>query len=198
MKVLLEKGYDVNALDYRHEAELWVAIASREGREVEMIKLLLAHGADVNTRDSQGAMVFHARLSIYNAEIAELFIKHGASLRARRKKRGKNTLHLAAYLGCAETIPLLLQHGDADYCYSRDGSGHTPLHLAVRSGKFKTVEVLLDYGVCAHTRDHEGETPLMLVMRHPQHLVESQTLIEFLKDHVCVRKGSAEIPGICI
>ena len=62
---------------------------------VEPVRALLAQGAEVGSTDGEGLTALHyAARSDYNAEIAEILLKHGADTNAR-DSLGKTPLDLA-------------------------------------------------------------------------------------------------------
>ncbi|CAI7564962.1 unnamed protein product [Penicillium discolor] len=94
-----------------------------------LVKLILAHGVEVNMVDSYGQTPLHAM--IYGASKAmvgtiQLLLNHGADINA--KNADDNTpLHLAIQTSAWEVVQLLLRHGaDLD---SRNQNGESPMDL---------------------------------------------------------------------
>ncbi|GMH40806.1 hypothetical protein BSKO_08710 [Bryopsis sp. KO-2023] len=77
----------------------------------------------------------------------------------------KTPLHVAASLGHAEIVKVLLSH-EAKY-EAQDKYGNTALHLACESGSVETVRSLLGAGkkVTLRTRNRDGQTPLHMAIK---------------------------------
>jgi len=107
---------------------------------VDVIELLLAHGADVNSLNAQGATALHDAALAGQRAAAEALLAHGATINARDSESGATPLHRAASWGRRDVVELLLSHG-ADPRI-RDKGGRTPLDLAVANGQPEAAEVL--------------------------------------------------------
>jgi ankyrin repeat protein len=107
---------------------------------VDVIEVLLAHQADVNSRDAQGATPLHDAALSGQLAAAEFLLDHGAETDARDSENGATPLHRAASWGRRDVVELLLKHG-ADRTI-RDKSGHTALDLASESGQTEVMAVL--------------------------------------------------------
>ncbi|KAL8727199.1 MAG: hypothetical protein Q9181_005801 [Wetmoreana brouardii] len=78
-------------------------------------------------------------------------------------RKGANSLHVAAWFGLEETIPLLIQQGfDVN---SEDPRGETPLMYACRKGKDAAASQLLERGASVNVRSFSGSTALFEAVR---------------------------------
>jgi len=128
---------------------------------VEILKLLLDAGADVNARNDfdATALLWGAR----DAEKSRLLIEHGANVNAR-SKQGRTPLMLASLRpGGSETVALMLQKG-ADPKV-QDGRGDTALGLAASIGEVETMRLLLAKGADPATANNRGEPPIILATK---------------------------------
>jgi ankyrin repeat protein len=101
---------------------------------------LLAHGADVNSLNAQGATALHDAALAGQRAAAEALLKHGANIDARDSESGATPLHQAASWGRRGVVELLLaRHADPSI---KDKNGHTALDLAVANGQAEVAEVL--------------------------------------------------------
>src|SRR5437879_7404602 len=80
----LRKGADVNARDSR----VWTPLMRAAGNgHVEIVKLLIEHGADVNVRDTDKHNAGHtALMHTTHLEIIELLLKHGGDPNIRNDR----------------------------------------------------------------------------------------------------------------
>lgn len=180
------------------------------------VKLLLAHGVDVNATDRQGRSPLHVAPT---KDSAELLLAHGVAVNTKRAD-GATALHLAAVYGRKEVVQVLLAHGADVNARTKDGitplhyakgaevvklllangasvdatdsGGNTPLYMADELG---VVELLLAQGAKLNARNNIGQTPLLRVIRTyisnlPAHSLMSGPLGD---DIVVAHGGSKEV-----
>ena len=84
--------------------------AARHGC-VETSTLLLSNSlSSVNCPDNSGMTPFHLACARGSLELCELFLEHGADIRARTVEE-KTSLHLAALHGNQDIVQLLIKEG---------------------------------------------------------------------------------------
>ncbi|XP_066496942.1 histone-lysine N-methyltransferase EHMT1-like [Tiliqua scincoides] len=98
-----------------------------EYRHVDLVELLLTHGADVAARDHEGNTCLHWAASVGSAPITRRLLEAGAEVDARNE-RGDSPLHLAARERRYQCLVLLLAHGANVSLANR--AGQTPLQCA--------------------------------------------------------------------
>ena len=168
---LLKRGADINARTTSNGVTL-LHLACSPHKDVELVRFLLEHGADVNAADNEGAMPIHFLLQESDERskaIAALLREHGAALdvfaqaqlgqtekvlamldenpdlvRAKGES-GQNLLHIAAGRGDLELVKMLLSRG-ADLELKDRLAGWTPLHCAACNGHGAVVEHLIGRG----------------------------------------------------
>src|SRR5262249_3779836 len=144
VQLLLERG----ALVERHSGQL-LTLAVVMNR-VDLVKLLIEHGADVQRTDFLGPLDDAER------PVADLFIAHGKKVpawmlpRACRPDVSSNELH---------RVRVLLEYGAS--VDDRGRYGLTALHYAVRGGKVPLIRLLLERGAQVDALDEDGLTPLL-------------------------------------
>ena len=107
--LLKHEKLDVNSQDYFGTTALHVA--ARNGY-MEIAKLLLARGADVNLTDKEGETPLHnSILTMHCLELIPLLMGRGANIHARRAEEGSTVLHLAARTGEVKIYKCLLEFG---------------------------------------------------------------------------------------
>lgn len=115
---------------------------------VEIVKLLLLRGAQVNTasNNSQRVMPLHSAVASRQLAIAQALLEHKADVNARQQD-GFTPLHEAAQNGQLEMVELLLRHGAAVDVPKDDGQ--TALALAEQYGHQEVVDLLRRHGAIA-------------------------------------------------
>ncbi|GLI73288.1 hypothetical protein PoHVEF18_001503 [Penicillium ochrochloron] len=168
VKVLLEKGADVEARDSDADVEAEdskygrtpLSWAAERGRAA-VVKLLLEKGADVEAKDSEYDRTPLSWAAERGHEaVVELLLENSADVEAEDSKYGRTPLSWAAERGRAAVVKLLLEKGaDAeakDSEYSR-----TILSWAAEGGHEAVVKLLLDQGADVEAKESGlGQTPL--------------------------------------
>ena len=121
--------------------------AAASGADLDLIKALIAAGADVHAKhwEDVTALMFAARTG--NVETVKTLIEAGADVKAATTK-GNTAIMFASVNGHADIIKVLLDAG-AD-ATATDNCGGTALALAAVSPSPQAVQVLLDAGADAN------------------------------------------------
>ena len=107
-----------------------------------MVELLLAHKADVNTKDNPyGRTPLHRAAAQGSREMVELLLRHKADVNDR-DDHGQTPLYYA--LDRAELVKLLLAHGAL--VNLKNSTMHGPLSLALQRGNSEVVKLLRTHG----------------------------------------------------
>ncbi|XP_014674675.1 PREDICTED: tankyrase-1-like [Priapulus caudatus] len=113
--------------------------AARNGL-IDIVDLLLQHGADVGVANESREGALHFAASYGYAQIVGLLLQFGADANARDVD-GRTPLHAAVSEGFADATHVLLRYG-ADRCVV-DDAGMTALHLAASLGHLAIAKLLL-------------------------------------------------------
>jgi ankyrin repeat protein len=150
---LLDAGADVKATNRLGSTPLHWAI-----HDEAKVRLLLARGAGVNTRQRAGRTpIYQAALLGNGHAILRLLLQHGADPNLRTAN-GRTPLMAAATRGDAEALRLLL---DAQASVNtKDSAGETALMMAASDGNPQVVRLLLKRGADARARTKRNETAL--------------------------------------
>ncbi|GFF45116.1 putative ankyrin repeat protein RF_0381 [Aspergillus lentulus] len=138
-RILLEAGADPSIQTESGETVLQRAVS---GNHINVVRLLLHVGVDVNVRE-----LLHGHTAVLKAaywgadDCLRLLVKAGADVSAVDYD-GHNALHLAVMMGHESTVKLLLKEGvDTS---ARDNQGHIPLDCAVTNENKGVIQILQD------------------------------------------------------
>jgi ankyrin repeat protein len=176
---LLKTGADANARGYwdrdgrwdeaRHQ-RVWEPHRNMGGPtalmlavfvgKIEIVRVLLAAGSDVNARDEGGntALIYAGLYG--NREAARLLLDHDADVSPGSD--GGSALYYAVVIGDTELVSRLLARGaNID---QRDRVGNTVLMVAAGAANAPIVRLLLEKGAAVDARNNAGETALFLAV----------------------------------
>jgi uncharacterized protein len=131
--------------------------AARTG-DVDTVKLLLTHGADVNAKGTErGQTALMWAVAEKHSEVARLLIDHGADVNARSTS-GFTPLLFAAQQGDLDSARMLLEaRANVNEASPEDGS---PLVVATHSGHEALALFLLEKGADPNATDAYGITAM--------------------------------------
>jgi ankyrin repeat protein len=131
MRVVLQKGVDVNAGGDRCAPS---ALHCAAQRNVNTVKLLLEHGADVKTKGYGWGLEtpLHSAAKRGKTDVVKLLLKRWPKGTMEKDTNGNTPLNLAAAAGKTEVVRLLVEAWPAGM-RKKNNDGNTPLHSAVRS-----------------------------------------------------------------
>jgi ankyrin repeat protein len=128
--------------------------AAQSGR-IALVKLLLAHGANVNGTGECGYTALMEAVRRPDREIARLLLERGAKPNVQNEN-GDTAIVFAANEGDVALVAALLDHG-ADI---NGGTGWTPLMEAAYCGYPDVVRLLLKRGAPVNLQQGNSMTPL--------------------------------------
>lgn len=145
--------------------------ASLYGR-LDIARVLLDHGATVNSEDKFGRTPLHlmaegtANFEQDRVRVAQLLLESGADVNAKDNDHA-TPLHLASDNGRIAIARVLLDGGAASN--SKGYKGRTPLHLVTRGiylyshdDGIHVAQLLLERGADVNAQDEDNRTPLHL------------------------------------
>ena len=130
--------------------------------KIEMAKILLENGADVDCIDLEGRTGLHVSCWQGHYDVSELLIAHGADVNAVDNDQ-RTPLQSAAWQGHDRVVKLLLEKGAVvDHTCNQ---GVTALCIASQEGHEETVQVLLLHKANPNHADQFGRTPVRVAMK---------------------------------
>jgi ankyrin repeat protein len=132
--------------------------AAREGH-VDVARVLLARGADVNRGDFVGGTPIYVAAFNGHEEVATLLLRAGADIRTRESLAVWTPLTAACYSGDLGVTHLLLRHMRGEGLDERDEDGSTALWWACGLRHAEVCRALLLAGADDTIADDDGRTP---------------------------------------
>ncbi|CAG8892972.1 unnamed protein product [Penicillium nalgiovense] len=150
---------------------------------LDVISLLVAHGADPNSKNGDGQSLLHQATKNGDREVVQQLLAHEEISINATDRQSCTALHLAAEYGCTSVAKCLLAKCGID-TNARDNYGRTAFHIAAEYGNTSITELLLAYGaVDINAPDAKGATALCSATDLKRTVVALQILAD---DHVDV------------
>ncbi|NWX94232.1 ANR52 phosphatase, partial [Nothoprocta pentlandii] len=148
--------------------------ASRAGH-LEVLKLLVARGADVACKDKKGYTLLHTAAASGQIEVVRHLLRLGVEI-DEPNSFGNTALHIACYMGQDAVANELVNYG-ANVNQPNE-KGFTPLHFAaVSTNGALCLELLVNNGADVNFQSKEGKSPLHMAAIHGR-FTRSQILIQ--------------------
>lgn len=157
MRAILKTGVEVNFKDMNGDTVLACVIDNRDNSHaMEIVKVLLQFGADVNTKNDrwETPLLIAVRMNLEN--VSELLLELGCDAKARDLD-SCCSLRYAAQNDNGKLTEMLLKFG-ADASLKTDRDEVTPLHMAVSSISNHAAFTLLKHGCDLEVTNSLGRT----------------------------------------
>src|SRR6266478_4768295 len=152
MKLLLEHGADVNAVNKRKSTPLFWCM-----HDEAKVRMLLDHGAKVSTSNIDGRTAVYQAVSMANAvPVLRLLLDKGADPNAKTLT-GMTPLIAASRVNIEAARILIDRKADVN---ARNAAGGTALMAAAATGRPQMVRLLLEKGADPNARTKRNETAL--------------------------------------
>ena len=157
--MLLERGANINTQNKEGLTPLQQASQSTREGYLDIMRFLLDHGANGDSRDDHGNTALHFAASKGHLEVARMLLERGANIDSQNDE-GLTPLQQASQVMWERhlCISLLLDHGAN--VNARDNHGNTALHFAASGGPPNTARILLERGANVNSQNNKGLTPL--------------------------------------
>jgi len=180
LEALLDGGAIVDESDFLLGTALHRAAVANDA---ESTKLLIAHGADVESvSEQQGSRPLHLAADAGSIKVLALLVQAGADIEAT-DGLDRRPLGRAAAAGQTEAVEVLLNSGAG--IEARGGhSQRTPLIEAAYNGRLDVARFLVQRGADVNARDDRGKSALWMAST-PESYVPAggPQLIEFLAEN---------------
>ena len=163
LKRLLKENVDIQA---EIAGTFPIHTAVRHGR-VDCLKILLEHGANVNSADSLGCTPLHWAALRRKPLLMSILLEHGAIVnlddpaafqpQLLAPDPGWSPIHVSVEGYGYETVQILLQQGAKQI---RKWDSRTPLHTAIRLQRDDLVPLLVENGADLNAADASSQTPI--------------------------------------
>ena len=149
----------VNATDNSSQTPLMYACLN--GGPLQIIKMLIQNGADIQARKCDGSTVLHLASRYSNQEVVEFLLKlNEISVNATNNLYQTPLMHACNNGGRLDNIKMLIKNGADIQASSSNGS--TVLHFASQLSNQEVVEFLLKLNeISVNATDNLYQTPLM-------------------------------------
>lgn len=160
LKSLLENNYD--SKEHLTAALRRACLSSIDSPEI--IRELIASGAEINTIDMDGNTPLLLAINNKNLETVKSLISLGANVNYKNiKSNGETPLLLASKGGNSLVVEELIKAGaDIEVSYKDKNS---PLMVAINSGDIQTVNALIKAKANVNSSNSNGVSPLMLAAK---------------------------------
>jgi ankyrin repeat protein len=175
VQAILIKEAGIINIDQKDEWDRTPLNYSSEHGPINAVRLLLEHGADVNSGNVYGRTPLHLACKKGNYDIAQLLIDHHAIVDSADRQNGTTPLMLACAKGHIAVAKLLLEH-DAAVNHQETGGGRSALHRAVFCQCKEIVQLLLKYkaSILIRNKQRYGQTPLHCAFQPAFYIIRSQ------------------------
>ena len=152
VKVLLNRGFDVNTVDSAGETGLLLAVRQNSLKVAEFLAAWPETKVEARSQRDESALMLASLKGL--EPLCEALIAHGADV----NKPGWTPLHYAATNGHLSVLKLLLEN----YAYIDAGSpnGTTPLMMAAHYGSAAAVSLLIEAGADPLLKNDQGLSAL--------------------------------------
>jgi ankyrin repeat protein len=170
---LLKKGASTRVQNSTGTVLHTAAIRDR----LEQARLLINHGADVNSKNRENLTPLFYALSVGSNrknDLAMLLIEKGAEVNAMNKE-GVSVLMLAVKMGFADIVDTLIKRG-ADKKIQTPAVKQSLLHISAINGYGDVAGLLIHHGLEVNAKDKKGHSPLYYAAKYGHKTVAQRLL----------------------
>lgn len=169
VRSMLDRGADINSLDYQGRTAL---ILAAFGNHLALAQFLLERGAPISQGNKEGITPLHTAAEEGHLATMEFLLAHGASVN-ERSLDGRDPLYFAGISGSLECVMFLLKNG-ADTKH-RSEQGFSALHTAVERAHIDVAGYLIQLGFDVMEESADGRASLDFAV-----LSKNEEIIKYL------------------
>ena len=154
-EVRRQLAWGVNANKRHFFTRDTLLIEAADNGHMDVVKLLIENGADVNLKGEAWYGPLHAAAAKGHIEVVKILLENGADVNIFHQNK---PLHYTAMNGHIEVARILLAHGADINAKGTDEAA--PLHTAVSNNRLAMLKWLLSQGANVNPRAAYGCTPL--------------------------------------
>jgi len=203
VRILLEHNVKVDPLKRADWTPLMLACTKDGPEALEIVKMLVCRGADLNLKNKDGWTPFHLAAREGDVEIMNTLIASNSQAMETESTNGRTALHTACLHGRFEAVRLILQNsGTANM--KTDSCGNLPIIDSVRTGSIEILDLLAELNPdsiyhkdilhrnCLHVAAESGMVDIIhhLISNHGMHANDNSSLTTPL--HWAAKEGQAE------
>uniref|UniRef100_K3X995 Uncharacterized protein n=1 Tax=Globisporangium ultimum (strain ATCC 200006 / CBS 805.95 / DAOM BR144) TaxID=431595 RepID=K3X995_GLOUD len=140
-----------------HDQDEWERTPLFHAATVDMVHVLVRHGALVTATNNLGETALCITASAGLTDVAQTLVLLGCSVNAVGFT-GRSPLAITACAGHADLVKTLLDLGASTVI--KDSRGYTPLYYAASSGDIEVTKVLIQGGASVDAKNGRGRTAL--------------------------------------
>ncbi|KAF1332035.1 Serine/threonine protein kinase, partial [Globisporangium splendens] len=168
LRLLLERGADVDTVCDRGETPLFIATRQRD---VRCVRVLIEFGATVNILSYDGQTPVSIAIYSHEIEILTVLVASGM-YNNMTDRRGETPLFIACACGNKAAVKLLLAGGALPDIANSEGE--TPLFIATRCRDVEMVQLLVAAHATVTLLNHDGESPFSIAIQSgDMHIVKA-------------------------
>lgn len=141
---------------------------------LDIVKLLLANGANPNTKDIDGCSALHIAAINSNPEITKALLQNGADPNSRDKDGWTPFYYAARGNRTKEALNVTTILCGSMELDQQDKDGVTQLHIAASNGDMEVVAELLNAGANPNIATRKGLTAFYFAAKHNNHVIMNQ------------------------
>ncbi|GAB0098338.1 26S proteasome non-ATPase regulatory subunit 10 [Sergentomyia squamirostris] len=129
------------------------------GGSVQVVKLLVTNGANVEDKNWHGHSALQYACSKGYKDIVEYLLEKGANVNIR-DDRNDTCLHRLASIGRRDIMEMVVKHSKKLDLNAQNSEGETPLHIACQEKQLECIALLVESGSSVHILNKAKKSPL--------------------------------------
>ncbi|XP_077283110.1 uncharacterized protein LOC143909084 [Arctopsyche grandis] len=192
VKFFIEKGIEPNITDINHRSPLHDVVLIEDSFtsniDIEIAKLLIQHGANINAADKSGCTPLHFAADANKYKLTKMLLEEGAEINAR--DNGSQTALHKMKNASADLIDMLMNSGP-DQINIFDVYGKSPLYY-LANAKYEIILLISKFGDVKLNK--EGHTFFHLAVANYEYRVVENIIQKFVKIDLNVRDNGGRTP----